>query len=199
MDSCWSRVPLGLAILFLYPAPALAHKLYVFAQVQGSAIQGRAYFPGDVPAQKTQVTARDPSGRELCRTTTNDDGRFTFTLSEHVDYCLLAETPDGHSGHYVVRASELPDGLRAALPLAGASKTESARDHPLAEPAAAAINDKPQPAGEQLSELTKQIGALRQEMYDSEQRIRFRDFLGGIGFILGIAGVAFYMKARKRP
>ena len=38
---------------------------------------------------------------------------------------------------------------------------------------------------------------LRQQVYESDERLRFRDILGGIGFILGLAGVAFYMKARQ--
>ncbi len=103
MASYWSKVgqALGgsmvLTLFLLCPAPALAHKLYVFAQVEGNAIQGRAYFPGDVPAQESVVIARDPSGRELGRTTTDDEGKFTFPPREHVDYCLTAETPDGHS------------------------------------------------------------------------------------------------------
>jgi nickel transport protein len=198
MDSRWSRVALALAILILCPSRGFAHKLYVFARVEGATIQGRAYFPGDVPAQQTDIIARDPTRRELGRTTTDDDGKFTLTPREHVDYCLLAEAPDGHTGQYIVHASELPDSLPAASADAAASKTESAKDHVFAAPAAAESNVRPPTATrDQLIELSKQIGALRQEMYDSEQRIRFRDLLGGIGFILGIAGVAFYMKVRK--
>ena len=40
-----------------------------------------------------------------------------------------------------------------------------------------------------------QLELLRKDVKDSEERLRFRDILGGIGFICGLAGVAFYMKA----
>ena len=49
-----------------------------------------------------------------------------------------------------------------------------------------------------IGRLGKQLDLLRQQVYDSEERLRFRDILGGIGFILGLAGVAFYLKARRR-
>ena len=51
---------------------------------------------------------------------------------------------------------------------------------------------------DQLTELSTQIQLLRRQISESDERLRFRDILGGIGFILGLAGVAFYMKARQR-
>ena len=226
MASYWSKVgqALGgsmvLTLFLLCPAPALAHKLYVFAQVEGNAIQGRAYFPGDVPAQESVVIARDPSGRELGRTTTDNEGKFTFPPREHVDFCLTAETPDGHSATYVVHASELPDNLpgksrrppavrklsrekriKADLPRqiqdVPTCASRSARNDQSGMPPTPA-GKKDEPVGIQLTELRKQIQELRRQIFESDQRLRFRDFLGGIGFILGLAGVAFYMKARGK-
>jgi nickel transport protein len=206
MDSRWSKARqaagglLGLTLLLLCPAPALAHKLYVFAQVEGNAIQGRAYFPGDVPAQESQITARDPSGRELGRTTTDAEGKFTFTIDEHVDYCLTAETPDGHAATYVVHAEELPDSLPRNLATAdsGAQTASPATDQSAAPTAAAEKESEPVTVDVRLTELRKQIQELRRQIEKSDEQFRFRDFLGGIGYILGLAGVAFYMKARRR-
>ncbi len=205
MDSCcWSKVgqavcgSMVLTLFLLCPVPALAHKLYVFAQVEGNSIQGRAYFPGDVPAQESVVIARDPSGRELGRTTTDNEGKFTFPAREHVDYCLTAETPDGHRATYTVRAAELPDNLpgSASTTASGAEVVSQETNHS-GMPATSAGKEN-EPVGGQLSELRKQIQELRRQIYESDQRLRFRDFLGGIGFILGLAGVAFYMKARGK-
>ena len=50
---------------------------------------------------------------------------------------------------------------------------------------------------DQLAELGMQLELLRKDVRDSEERLRFRDILGGIGFICGLAGVAFYMKALR--
>jgi len=215
MDRGWSKVGQAVgslsvfALLLLCPASAFAHKLYVFAQVDGTTIQGRAYFPGDVPAQKSTVIARDASGRELGRTMTDDAGKFTFTVREHVDYHLAAETPDGHGGQYVVHAAELPDSLPADVPTTDrgshvatnyplSGPESQATDHAGVPAASAGKESDPAAVGAQLIELRKQIQELRQQIFDSDERLRFRDILGGIGFILGLAGVAFYMKARQR-
>ncbi len=98
---------------------------------KGAAIEGRAYFPGDVPARKIDVIVRDASGGELGRTTTDDNGNFKFTAHKRVDHYLVAETPDGHSGQYIVHASELPDSLPADVATAsgGSQVVSPATDH----------------------------------------------------------------------
>ena len=197
----WSLGKLLLLVsLLLCPASAFAHKLYVFARLEGATIHGRAYFPGDVPAQHIDVIARDPSGRELGRTTTDDKGNFLFTARKRVDHCLTAETPDGHAGQYTVHAAALPDSLSAdgATDAGGPQIASPATDHAGAPVPAAGKDPESAAVGDQLAELGRQIDDLRQQVYDSEERLRLRDLLGGIGFILGLAGVAFYMQARRR-
>jgi nickel transport protein len=185
-------------MLFVFcPASAFAHKLYVYPEsIKGATIHGRAYFPGDVPAQHSDVIVRDVSGRELARTTTDDKGKFTFTAREHVDLLLVVETPDGHTGTYTVHASELPDSLPAGVPAAGSgSQVVSPATDP-SVPAAAGKENELAVVRDQLTELSTQFELLRRQVSESDERLRFRDILGGIGFILGLAGVAFYMKAR---
>ena len=184
-------------LLLLCPASALAHKLNVFALAKGAAIEGRAYFPGDVPARKIDVIVRDPSGGEFGRTTTDDDGNFKFTARKRVDHYLVAETPDGHSGQHIVHAEELPDNLPADVPAAGGgSQAVSAATNRADVPPAAGNPENE--LRDQLTELGKQIDALRRQIDAADKQLRFRDVLGGVGFILGLAGVAFYMKARRQ-
>src|SRR2546427_119073 len=93
-------------LLLLVPAPALAHELKVFAHVRGATIVGRAYFSDDDAARQAEVIARDPSGRELGRTKTDDEGNFTLPARLKVDYHLTAETADGHASKpFVVSAA----------------------------------------------------------------------------------------------
>jgi len=49
-----------------------------------------------------------------------------------------------------------------------------------------------------IEALQAQVGALRRELNDYEQTVRLRDVLGGIGYILGLAGVAFYFLGIRR-
>jgi nickel transport protein len=129
--------------LIFAPAPALAHKMNLFAHVDDVVIAGRTYFPGDIAAREVDVIARDASGNELGRAKTDDSGNFTLTAPIKTDYHLTAEAADGHAASCVVSA---------------------------------------------------QVDAMQGQ---SDQGLRIRDFLGGIGYILGLAGIGFYFRARR--
>ena len=100
---------------------------------------------------------------------------------------------------YVVHARELPDSPSADLSTADSGSQVALQVTDQAGVAASAGKEnEPVAVGVQLTELRKQIQELRQQVFDSDEHFRFRDFLGGIGFILGLAGVAFYMMARRK-
>jgi hypothetical protein len=49
-----------------------------------------------------------------------------------------------------------------------------------------------------LAGIHTEIDNLRRQLADYEQRIRLRDVLGGLGYLAGIAGVAFYFLGSRR-
>jgi len=158
----------GLALaawLIVCGAPALAHKINVFAYAEGKMVAGRVYFSGGGKARGMEVKAFGPDGKLLGDVTTDADGAFTFEATAPCDHTFVVETADGHIARYTVRADELSAGGEGAP---GSS---------------AAI---------------RQIALLRQELDRWEHTCRLRDVLGGIGYIFGIAGVAFYFLGRRR-
>ena len=46
--------------------------------------------------------------------------------------------------------------------------------------------------------MLKQLAALRRELAEFKEKQRFQDVLGGIGYLLGLAGVAFYFLGVRR-
>jgi nickel transport protein len=206
---CNLQCALVLLGALLASSAASAHTLNVFARVEGTTIRGKAYFRGGTPAQEVEVIARDPAGKELGRTKTDDRGEFSLLARVRCDHTLVVDTGDGHGGQYVVRAAELPAtvGQVSNLPpnsTTPVSSTESPHE------ANAAASDTPTPApsspGEtpivsQIEELQRQVEALREQLDAHDQQVRIRDILGGIGYIVGLTGVAYYVLAmrHKRP
>ena len=158
-------------------------------------IQGRAYFPHDVPAQEIQITALDPAGRELGRTKTDREGKFVLTpdIRERCEIKIVAASDDGHGADYTVHAAELPADL-PLTPAAGPAAASVGR--PAARPAEQPA-DPTQTAG-RSPETPAQVVELREQVFDYEYRLRFRDVLGGLGYILGLAGVACYLLSLRR-
>jgi nickel transport protein len=184
-----------LALMLLTPSPALAHKLNLFAQAQGGAVVGHAYFPGDVPAQHIDVIARDRSNHELARTKTDEQGNFSFPATSKTDYQITAETSDGHAASFTLSAAELPN----SLPSNASDTTSEYREviKPTVEHGAAGNGTSPSPLSDQINGLERQIQALRDQVDRSEQKLRLRDILGGVGYILGLAGIALLVKSRR--
>jgi len=49
-----------------------------------------------------------------------------------------------------------------------------------------------------LASLDRRIHEINQKITVHENTVRLRDILGGIGFIVGLAGTAFYFSGRRR-
>jgi nickel transport protein len=176
--------------LALSAGTAEAHKLQVFASVDGINIQGKAYFRGGGAAQGAAVTAVDSSGRQLGRTTTDGEGKFVLPARQRCDYRIVVDAADGHGGEWIVRAAELPGGLPA-----GDAATDIAAASRDAPSAAAAEADQP---SADIKALKAQVEQLRQQIADYESHIRLHDMLGGIGYILGLAGLYALLARRRR-
>jgi nickel transport protein len=193
--------------LMLIPASALAHQINIYATVEGNTIRGKVYFRGNSPAQNVTVRASDSEGNELGTATTDEQGKFTLPGGGRVEHRLVADTGDGHvTAPCVLPAERFQDAPAAdgqandASTPAGRSPTPSAivgRSStpfiPVGRSTTPSIGDNPQ-----VKQLHEQIDALQEELADCKSRLRVRDLLGGIGWIVGLAGIAYYYLGVRR-
>jgi len=104
----------SLLVWLLLAGPAMAHKLTVFAAVQGTKVTGEVYFRGGAPVRNATVAVLDPAGEKLGETTTDEEGKFTFVPRVGCDHRLVVKAGEGHAAEFTVTADELPRGLPAA-------------------------------------------------------------------------------------
>ncbi len=169
---CVARTLQAFAVLFclLCETASFAHSLHVHATVKGNTIRGEVYSPGRVPARQARVVVSDPQDEKLGETTTDDKGVFTYQAQFRCDHRLMASTGEGHAAECVVTAAELPDDLPT-------------RD---GTSSAASVDD-------QLKAVARQVASLQREFREHRDRTRLTDVVGGIGYILGITGMLFYL------
>lgn len=161
-----------------YPEAASAHEIHVTAHVHDGAIHGEARYPDDTPVGGAKVTAFDPAGEQIGRTTTDEQGEFSLEAKFRCDHRLLVDTGDGHGAEYTVRATLLPANLppRGDAPASGLPVGESAS----------------------LQAVVHELVHLGERLDRYERKVWLRDVLGGIGYILGIGGVAFFFLGARR-
>ncbi|HLO75273.1 MAG TPA: hypothetical protein VK196_02305 [Magnetospirillum sp.] len=174
--------------------PALAHKMKVFASATGATISGYAYFNGDSRAQQTKVTAQGADGSTVFEGLTDDQGQFSFVATRRMDHVIAVDGDDGHRSSFTVTAAELPDNL----PLAGSTNTTPTASSP-ASPATQAnvIADSGDLRAFIDQSISRQIRPLREQIDAYQEKIWWHDVIGGIGYIVGLAGLAFGWANRK--
>jgi nickel transport protein len=172
---------------------ARAHDLSLFASAEGDQIQGSVRYAGGGPAPGVSVRVLDPQGRVLAQLTSDNAGRFHYRARERIDHRLVAATGEGHGAQWMLRADELPSAL-----------ARPSGDGPAATPGAdpgVALEGMQARSAELESMIeravARQVRPLREELRAAEERARMSDLLGGIGYIVGIAGLALWWHARR--
>ena len=187
-----------IALLMFDAGAALAHRLNLFAYAEDATIVGSAYFSGGGAPAGAAVTAYGPDGAVLGQTTTDREGAFTLDATVRTDHRITVETADGHAAEFLVTAAELPARLPPGEAVAPADAAAPTAEPP--EPVAAvdaAIDDAALEAMISRA-VQQQVRPLRQQLAAYSEEIRLRDIIGGIGYILGIFGLAAYAMALRR-
>jgi nickel transport protein len=173
----------------------MAHGIHVFAHAHDCTIHGEASFDDEAPVKNARVVFSAPSGEKLGETTTDDEGRFQFDARVRADHLIVVDAGAGHQGRHTLKAAELPDDL----PLPGGRVADAA-----AESASADERAEPTtPEERRLRALIKsavqeQIVPLREQIDRFQRKTRVHDVVGGVGYILGIMGLAYYFLGRSR-
>lgn len=206
---CCSAVRgLMLVTLALAALPASAHKLQVFAFADGAHIQGSAYFAGGAKAQGATIKVEDTGGNVLAELTPGPDGSFSYMAQAQIDHVIVADSGDGHRAEWRVTASELAGGFpgsagppaerhSATIGAAPDADVASRSDPlPISLPQSTGAPSAPVDLATIERAVARQVGPLREELRATQDQARLHDILGGIGYILGLVGIALWWRAR---
>jgi nickel transport protein len=197
-----NAVKILLVIGFLILAvPAAAHKVSVFGYVEGGQILGEGYFSGGGKARQCQVSLLDSSGKILAQTKTDDQGAFRLKLPQAAPPLrLVLDAGMGHRGEYLLTAKDLGKAIEATKNAKAPQAALSAAPSEEKAPALATGIDAQQLSSIVEKALAKQLAPLTAQIakMNAERGIGISDVIGGLGYILGLLGLAAYMKSRKQ-
>ena len=78
-----------LIIIFLINSSAMAHKVTVFAWVEGNTVFTESKFSKGKPAKNAQILVYDKEGRELLEGKTDNKGEFSFKVPKLTDLRIV--------------------------------------------------------------------------------------------------------------
>lgn len=186
-----NRLSLALTVvLALTPIAASAHKVIAAVFPSGSQIEGEIGFSNGDMAVNVVVQVLRADGTEIGETTTDEDGFFTYTPTE---VTALVFRSDLGAGHVATTDMSADDVARVM------GQTPVAMDQ---TPAIAANATDAGLTPVQMAEITTmlrdELRPLRREIAAYREKNDLQTILGGIGYIIGLFGLVFYIAARRR-
>lgn len=202
-------------------APAWAHKAIVFAYLEADELVAEAGFSGGNPAKNCGISLRDlASGEILAQGRTDSNGLWRVPLPATAAQAtqgmvIVLDAGEGHRAEWKLA----PDEYLNHVPVAPAPATSENKAIPNASAAPAAdVSDtragasensrgEPQPSldSQQLRNIvehavadavSRELAPLKRQLLQP-QGPDLRDILGGIGYLVGLAGLFAYSRSRK--
>jgi len=183
---------LGIVVALPMVSQVWAHKVNVFAWIEGNKVFVEGYFPGGKKSQDSLVEVFNPAGTKLLEGRTNEKGEFSFKITERTDLKIVLTSSMGHKNDFIVPASNFQE-------------VESSPSSPVQSFAESAKGSTAHPAD--LSQLEGMIDkALDRKLAPVIKLLRdtrkegptIAEIVGGIGYIFGLFGVFMYFKSRNK-
>lgn len=185
-----------IATTLCFSTAAEAHRLKLFATVEGDTVSGYGFFIGAGRPNEAQVIIRNSEGMELFKGPAGEDGSFSFRPEAPANLFLTINAGDGHVAETYIAAEQFGRYGAQGLVVSGKSELNPDVVKEVTLPAA--------PLQEELSvtidrsvdrAVSRQIAPLLEAYARADGRARFSDIVSGIAVIIGFAGLLLWAKS----
>lgn len=182
-------------IIIMMDVSVFAHKVNVFAYVEGKKIYTESYFNDGKKCIDSKIEVFDNRGNKLLEGLTDKEGEFFFEVpSEDGDLKIILTASMGHRAEYSISADEIRG-------FAGLIKEENEEPVSIVFPETTSVDLKEiqsiieDTLDEKLKPIMREIIEIKKSQ---EDKISPTEIIGGIGYIIGIFGIIAYFLSRKR-
>jgi nickel transport protein len=196
-----------LVFIFLFSAPALAHRVNVFAYVEGGEVVVECSYSKSKRVRHGAIAVQDAaSGETLLQGTTDEEGLFRFSIPDQARTSgsglrILLQAGEGHQNEWIVEATEFMDAA-APKPLApdtGEAAATVAEGSPGGAGSGATVLSRTDVEEVVSAVLDAKLAPIKRELLEQGQSgPGMQEIIGGIGWIFGLVGIAAYFKSRPR-
>ncbi len=202
-----NMICLFLMIFFiLLPADSHAHRVNLFAWFNGEKVVGKAYYSNGRPAEhaKIEIIGTRIGSRISC--TTDEKGRFSFRPPGMDIYRLILHAGQGHRATTLVhvKINKLTKNQDNLPSMKGKDLPKSPGNHGFSSVEALGKNGS---SSKDVAKVVDKVLKVRlQPLYRaiediaiSQSRIKIKDVVSGLGYIIGIMGIWAYMSSKRKP
>jgi len=165
-----------------------AHRVNVFAWADGDMVYVEGKFSGGKKIIAGKIIVTDSSGVEVLTGQTNDQGEFSFKRPQPTELKIILEAGMGHRAEWTL---PVDDGhANHSADESQPEETQTAVNAGVSRAEIEAIVEKA------LDKKMKPVLKMLAESRATGPGIS--DILGGIGYIIGLVGIAAYFHSRKK-
>jgi nickel transport protein len=176
--------------LVFFNVPALAHKVTIFAWVEGDTVYTQSKFSGGGKAKGATVVVYDKEGNLLLEGKTDEKGEFSFKVPKKTDLKVALKTSMGHLAEWTIPAEDIM-GVGARLP-------DDNTTREIRGPTAVGLSRQEVQAIIDESVDRKLLTITNMLANSLDRSLRVSEIIGGIGYIFGLVGVALYFTTRRK-
>ncbi len=183
----------GIVVALPMVSKVWAHKVNVFAWVEGDTVFVEGYFPGGKKSRDSLVEVFNPAGTKLLEGRTNETGEFSFKIPERTDLKIVLTASMGHKNDFIISASDL--GGSGSLP-----SSEPAKKHVHSVGESVPVSNDIHQLETIIDEaLDRKLAPVIKLIRDTRKEgPSITEIVGGIGYIFGLFGLVMYLKSRNK-
>jgi len=189
---------------------AFAHKVIIYAWVEGDTVYTQSKFGGGRKVHNSTVVVYDKEGNKLLEGKTDEKGEFSFKAPQKTELKVVLKASMGHGAEWTIRAEDfVSEGNESSGNFSQTVMEESVGKAPenqggvknkAVESVPAMLHIERQELQKIIDEsLDKKLTPITNMLADSMgQEPGISEILGGIGYIFGLVGVALYFANRRK-
>ncbi|MCK5193697.1 MAG: hypothetical protein KAQ71_07800 [Desulfobulbaceae bacterium] len=187
--------------------PAFAHKVTIFAWVDGDTIHTRSKFSGGKRVKGSLVVVFDSEGNSLLEGKTDENGMFSFKIPQKTELKVVLKASMGHMAVWKIPVEEITGSQSESNILATVEEvTATSPSNSESIKIAGEVSElstmelKKKEIQEIIdTSLDKKLRPITEMLVDSmECGPGLTEIMGGIGYIIGLVGIALYFSNRRR-
>lgn len=183
-----------LSSLLLLSSSAWAHRVTIFAWVDGETIHTESKFGGGQKVRGGKVLVLDTEGNRLLEGVTDQDGKFSFPVPQKTALNIVLDATMGHRAEWHIPLDEI-SGIQKIEAAVSPGNDKSAP--PQTPPRTAVSVAEIEELMERL--LERKLTPINHMLAQIQQPgPSFRDIFSGIGYILGLMGVAAWVRYHRQ-
>lgn len=193
-----ARLLPALLLMLLLAGAAHGHRVNIFAWLEGGQVVVQCGFSSKTPVRQGEITVFAHAGNQpLLEGRTDDAGMFRFatpTEAKTHGLRIRVRAGEGHQNQWIMEAGEFADAAPepAPAPTAAPENTprlpESGGQQITAEEIARIVNVA---LDSKLAPVKRELAALR------ESPPGLKEIVGGVGWLVGLAGIGLYFRGRS--